>query len=232
MKNFIANNSQYEYNFTDVLSMLPSHIMLAYGISALAIILNAFVLFILLKLGIISNAFNLLILNLSLSDLLKSFAIIIGSNQAADGARSITMSNSTLASWNIICKVNYFSMLSANFSATLTLTVLSIERFRAIYYPLDTRSDYKHYVIVIVFIWIISFGASSYTIVSYHIIPIHPYFCLLNGQNFLNNNVWMITTGFICCFIPVTITCICYIMIAFKSFRCFEIIIVCKILVI
>lgn len=216
MAEAIINNSQYIFNYTVILNVLNFIIMLTYFLSTLAIILNIFVIYMLLKLRLVTNALNLLLMNLSLSDLLKSFSLIISSSLAVAGARNTYMLKPTLAFWTTICKLNYFIMLSTSFSASFSLTALAIERFRAIYFPLEIRSDYRQYLIVVAFIWILSLGASAYTLVSYHIIPIYPYFCLLNGEYFLGNNVWLIITGLMCSIIPVIITIICYIMIAVK----------------
>lgn len=216
MSKFIANDSLHKFNFTSVLNILTFNVVAVYCLSITAVILNVFVIFTLLKRNIVTNALNVLILNLSLSDLLKSSTVIVNIGQSISFAGNTTMPKSTYTFWNIICKLNYFILLSANFSGILTLNALAVERFRAIYYPLGTRSDHKRYSVVIVFIWILSLGVSSYTVVSYHIIPVHPYFCLLNGEYYLGNNIWTIFTGLLCCILPVIITCLCYILIAVK----------------
>lgn len=210
------NNSHFNFNFTNIFNILTPTIITCYILSIAAILLNIFVLFILLKLKIVGDALSLLIMNLSISDLLKSSAIITYNIQAGTGANSTAMLGPTFDIWTTICKLNSFVLVSTSLSAIMTLGILAFERFRAIYYPLDNRSDHKQYFIAVVLIWILSLGASSYIFVSYHIIPYYPYICALNSDYFLGNNIWIIATGAICCIIPMLLACICYVMIGVK----------------
>lgn len=54
-----------------------------------------------------------------------------------------------------------FSLVAALTSSVLTLTVISLERFQAIVFPLKRKLSHKITMVVIVCSWIISMGTAS-----------------------------------------------------------------------
>lgn len=98
---------------------------------------------------------NLLILNLSVSDILVAcfcswihlVSQVTAGNEWIFGA--------------FMCKFSSFAQVAALTSSVLTLTVISLERFQAIVFPLKRKLSHKITIVVIVCSWIISMGTAS-----------------------------------------------------------------------
>ncbi|KPJ14363.1 Neuropeptides capa receptor [Papilio machaon] len=86
---------------------------------------------------------NYYLLNLAVSDIITTLAVLMG---AVDSFEQAT------------CKINYLIIIVLWNNTILTLTMLSIERFVAIWYPLQLKSnsDWRRVLKVITVIWIIA----------------------------------------------------------------------------
>ncbi|RDD36768.1 Pinopsin [Trichoplax sp. H2] len=214
-----TNTSLDAMNFSSILNVLPPSVVASLTFACVAITFNIFVIAILLRLQISGNVLNLLIMSLAMSDLFSSISVIIGSSLSIIGSITTIFIYSKWAAMNIICKLNSFLAVSTSYSATLTLTILAIERYRVICFPMNIRREYRHYFIAIIGIWLFSFAVSSYMVISYQSIPFHPYLCYMSGSNYIGNNVWLIASGVTCYLLPNVITIFCYVMIVLKLCR-------------
>ncbi|XP_013175162.1 PREDICTED: neuropeptides capa receptor-like, partial [Papilio xuthus] len=88
---------------------------------------------------------NYYLLNLATSDIITTLAVLMG---AADSFE--------YATWS--CKIHYLFIIVLWNNTILTLTMLSIERFVAIWYPLQfqSTSDWRRVLKVIIVIWVMA----------------------------------------------------------------------------
>lgn len=91
------------------------------------------------------TATNYYLLNLAASDIITTLAVLLGAVDSFEDA-----------SWT--CKIRYLIIIVLWNNTILTLTMLAIERFVAIWYPLQfqSTSDWRRVLKVITCIWIIA----------------------------------------------------------------------------
>ncbi|XP_060598437.1 allatostatin-A receptor-like isoform X2 [Ruditapes philippinarum] len=127
-------------------------------IGLLGIIGNLLVIFSIIKVKRMRSITNLFLLSLATADLLLVCVCV--------PAKAISSYSYTWTLGLFMCKFVYYIQAVSMIGSALTLTVMSIERFIAIRYPLKARSlcTKRHARIVIISTWVTSFATAVPTI--------------------------------------------------------------------
>ncbi|XP_060568104.1 QRFP-like peptide receptor isoform X2 [Ruditapes philippinarum] len=158
-------NYTYNYDYDTSITPLPLDefvpmVTIYTLIGLLGIIGNLLVIFSIIKVKRMRSITNLFVLSLATADLLLVCVCV--------PAKIIGSYSYTWALGFFMCKFVYYIRAVSMIESALTLTVISIERFIAIRYPLKARSmcTKRHARIVIISTWVTSFATAVPTIVA------------------------------------------------------------------
>uniref|UniRef100_A0A3Q3J8Q7 G-protein coupled receptors family 1 profile domain-containing protein n=1 Tax=Monopterus albus TaxID=43700 RepID=A0A3Q3J8Q7_MONAL len=152
---------------------------------------------------------NILLLNLTVSDLLFLSILPFKMHEAASGMK-----------WNlpyILCSITSFTFFFSIFTSTLLLTAVSVVRYIGVAFPIIYQQMHKPvYAIVISAIsWLISAAQCSIIVITQH----HPSLSSQNSsicyENFTDKQLEVLLpvrleTFFVFCFVPLLICVYCY----------------------
>lgn len=171
---------------------------------------NTLVIYVVVRYAKMKTVTNLYILNLALADELYILGIpFIGTNSA-------------LSYWpygNFFCKVCMTADAMSQFTSTFCLTVMSIDRFLAVVYPVRSAKFRKPRVAKIFncVVWVVSFLI---------VLPITIYSHVQENFNTCNiswpepHKLWSVVfilyTSILGFFGPLFVICVCYLLIVFK----------------
>lgn len=162
------------------------------------------------------TATNYYLFNLSVSDLVVSFGILLHlwHYLKFDSGRNI---HNSKESGNMICKLESFLILSLWNNGILTLTVLAIERYIAIWHPLllSAKASWRRTMMIIASIWVIAILEAIPEFWTTMLVEVHNReVCFVIPSSFtkMSNGILSLLTFVI----PLCIMVFVYTMIAFK----------------
>ncbi|GAB1597435.1 probable G-protein coupled receptor 83 [Argonauta hians] len=157
----------------DILYEVPTGLVvilaILYGtISILAVIGNGLVILVIIKNKRMQTVTNLFIANLAIADVITGMFAIPFQFQAALLQRWIFA--------HFLCSLAPFVLTMSVSVSVLTLTVIAIDRYFAVLYPLKKRFTKRTAVILVTAIWIICSTSSLPEALFHKVVPIYPPF--------------------------------------------------------
>lgn len=198
-------------NITSQVYYLPEDTVIGFitggTIASVGFIVNFAVLIMLFRVDGVKSAADALVAHLALSDLLSTIPILI--------IATVVLATHT-PGWSEYyidwaCKLLNFGLMTFYFSTIGTLTLMSIERYRAIIHPLKPRINSKQTAIILLSMWIL-ITIMPGIMIPYNIADVnYSYVCVT--KNFQHNYLMIIASIYFVVFgylIPGSIMLYCY----------------------
>lgn len=154
---------------------------------------------------------NRLIANLALSDLIH--ASDIGATYLF---RIVTLvdyrrfQNFPVSASAMICRISLFLIVSTICNSSLTLAMISYERFRAIVYPFSTPFSKRKISLMLTSSWLMGCIAGILVSFIHGFIKQFPYICRITSKNYSLNAITAIIFSFFCSLLPLSVIIVCY----------------------